>query len=335
MESGFLNKNKSSSSSSLVSRVNNIDGKLLINKEQPLKSILKRAGLEGKTGSFQLPKEIGSISRVSSGPNGANSQNTRLDEVTHTREGVTGTITYSDVGGGLGNTAELDRNKVPNVLNPQHEKGSFVVNSSGVHVSDLDNVKVHKVVTTKVSQDPLFPHDGVRSVADGLVPPVVASLNKFQDQESSSTNTSSTSGAKVVIPSSVVEDMCNKFSNSLYGYFIGQRLAFPLVDNYVKHAWVKFGFQKVILRGNFFFFQFSSREGLLNYYLLSFTKCIKFTRLKVSNPWASKPTNRMKGRRGSVALAPSLYIEALGLCNTCWLFHYSNQTLSFLSLLLS
>ena len=64
MESGFLNKKKSSSSSGLVSRVNNIDGKLLVNKEKPLKSILKRAGLEGKTGSFQLPKEGGSHSRV-------------------------------------------------------------------------------------------------------------------------------------------------------------------------------------------------------------------------------------------------------------------------------
>ncbi|PWA46756.1 ATPase, F1/V1/A1 complex, alpha/beta subunit, Zinc knuckle CX2CX4HX4C [Artemisia annua] len=82
-------------------------------------------------------------------------------------------------------------------------------------------------------------------------------------QDSASTSVSTNLGAKVVIPITVVEDMCQKFTNTLYGYFIGQRLAFPLVEDYVKHAWAKFGFQRVILWGSFFFFQFSSPEGLL------------------------------------------------------------------------
>ncbi|PWA61874.1 ATPase, F1/V1/A1 complex, alpha/beta subunit, Zinc knuckle CX2CX4HX4C [Artemisia annua] len=82
-------------------------------------------------------------------------------------------------------------------------------------------------------------------------------------QSSGSTSVGTNLGAKVVIPITVVDDMCQKFTNTLYGYFIGQRVAFPLVEDYVKHAWVKFGFQRLILRGNFFFFQFSSQEGLL------------------------------------------------------------------------
>ncbi|PWA78164.1 ATPase, F1/V1/A1 complex, alpha/beta subunit, Zinc knuckle CX2CX4HX4C [Artemisia annua] len=70
------------------------------------------------------------------------------------------------------------------------------------------------------------------------------------------------SGAKVVIPMAVVDDMCLKFTNTLYGYFIGQRIAFPIVEDYVKHAWAKFGFEHVMLRNGFFLFKFSSLEGM-------------------------------------------------------------------------
>ncbi|GKD45942.1 zinc knuckle CX2CX4HX4C containing protein, partial [Tanacetum coccineum] len=52
------------------------------------------------------------------------------------------------------------------------------------------------------------------------------------------------------------------FKNTLYGYFIGKRLAFPLVENYVKNAWAKFGLERVMLTNGFFFFQFASREGM-------------------------------------------------------------------------
>lgn len=37
-------------------------------------------------------------------------------------------------------------------------------------------------------------------------------------------------GANVVIPMAVVDEMCDKFANTLYGYFIGKRLAFPIVE---------------------------------------------------------------------------------------------------------
>ncbi|PWA66461.1 hypothetical protein CTI12_AA326680 [Artemisia annua] len=62
----------------------------------------------------------------------------------------------------------------------------------------------------------------------------------FKEQDSASTSVSTNLGAKVVIPITVVDDMCQKFTNTLYGYFIGHRLAFPLVEDYVKYAWAKF-----------------------------------------------------------------------------------------------
>ena len=148
------------------------------------------------------------------GPIGTNSQGTRLEDVNHTMFKSHSTLASSDVGGSLGDAPALDvhRNVIPTVSIPQHDNGGFVAKRSSVPMEDSSN-------------------------SDIATQPKV--------QEAFSTNVSSNSGAKVVIPISVVEEMCLKFSNSLYGYFIGQRIAFPLVEDYVKHALVKFGFQKV------------------------------------------------------------------------------------------
>ncbi|GJV67686.1 zinc knuckle CX2CX4HX4C containing protein [Tanacetum coccineum] len=69
-------------------------------------------------------------------------------------------------------------------------------------------------------------------------------------------------GAAMAIPSVVVKEVRNKFANTLYGYFVGKRLAFLLVENYVKNTWAKFGLERVMLRNGFFLFQFSTREGM-------------------------------------------------------------------------
>ncbi|GKG19830.1 hypothetical protein Tco_0376929, partial [Tanacetum coccineum] len=38
-----------------------------------------------------------------------------------------------------------------------------------------------------------------------------------------------------------VEEISNRFANTLYGYFIGKRLAFPIVENYVENTLAKYG----------------------------------------------------------------------------------------------
>ncbi|GKC77876.1 hypothetical protein Tco_1128650 [Tanacetum coccineum] len=68
-------------------------------------------------------------------------------------------------------------------------------------------------------------------------------------------------GVALVIPLEAVEKVGTNFANTLYGYFIGKRLAYHLVENYVKNTWSKFGLKRVKLQNRFFFFQFSSREG--------------------------------------------------------------------------
>ncbi|GJS29618.1 hypothetical protein Tco_0490238 [Tanacetum coccineum] len=69
-------------------------------------------------------------------------------------------------------------------------------------------------------------------------------------------------GATVTLPFEVVEEVSSRFANTLYGYFIGKRLAFKLVKNYVMNTWAKYGLRRVQLHEDFFLFQFDTKEGM-------------------------------------------------------------------------
>ncbi|GKD86729.1 zinc knuckle CX2CX4HX4C containing protein [Tanacetum coccineum] len=69
-------------------------------------------------------------------------------------------------------------------------------------------------------------------------------------------------GAAVAIPIEAVVEVSSRFDNTLYGYFIGDRLAFPLVENYVKNTWAKYGLKRIQLHEEFFLFQFDTKEGM-------------------------------------------------------------------------
>ncbi|GJX00802.1 ATPase, F1/V1/A1 complex, alpha/beta subunit [Tanacetum coccineum] len=70
-------------------------------------------------------------------------------------------------------------------------------------------------------------------------------------------------GAHVALPLAVVQEISAKFDHTLYGYFIGSSLAFPIINNYVRNAWAKYGVESTIVRDGFFLFKFSSHEGLI------------------------------------------------------------------------
>nr|GEU29256.1 hypothetical protein [Tanacetum cinerariifolium] len=69
-------------------------------------------------------------------------------------------------------------------------------------------------------------------------------------------------GAAIAIPLEAVKEVSARFENTLYGYFVGKKLAFPLVENYVKNTWIKFGLDRVMNKNGFFYFQFSTRDGM-------------------------------------------------------------------------
>ncbi|XP_022042290.1 uncharacterized protein LOC110944955 [Helianthus annuus] len=72
-------------------------------------------------------------------------------------------------------------------------------------------------------------------------------------------------GCDVVLPRDSVRAVQEKLSNTLYGYFLGDRVAYPVVDYFVRNHWKRFGLQKSMMNANgFFFFKFADEAGMLN-----------------------------------------------------------------------
>ncbi|GJS90997.1 zinc knuckle CX2CX4HX4C containing protein, partial [Tanacetum coccineum] len=86
----------------------------------------------------------------------------------------------------------------------------------------------------------------------------------FPDAHEISKLAAKTQGANVgVLPMASVKEVNHRFENSLYGHFVGKHLAFPIVENYVKNTWAKYGLTYVMMDSNdFSFFNFSTKEGL-------------------------------------------------------------------------
>ena len=62
--------------------------------------------------------------------------------------------------------------------------------------------------------------------------------------------------SSVRIPKELAQEVMKKHRSTLYGYFQGPRLPFPMVQKYVKSMWGKFGFSEAMLNNNgVFFFQ--------------------------------------------------------------------------------
>ncbi|GJS65119.1 zinc knuckle CX2CX4HX4C containing protein [Tanacetum coccineum] len=70
-------------------------------------------------------------------------------------------------------------------------------------------------------------------------------------------------GINISIPRKVVEKVSTRFEHTLYGYFIGKRMAFPVVEYYARNNWAKHGLKRIMMNSKgFFFFKFDSRAGL-------------------------------------------------------------------------
>ncbi|KAJ0887512.1 hypothetical protein HanRHA438_Chr09g0391641 [Helianthus annuus] len=70
-------------------------------------------------------------------------------------------------------------------------------------------------------------------------------------------------GCDVVLSRDSVRVVHDKLPNTLYGYFLGDRVAYPVVDYYVRNNWKRFGLQKSMMNANgFFFFKFADQAGM-------------------------------------------------------------------------
>ncbi|KAJ9536498.1 hypothetical protein OSB04_un000335 [Centaurea solstitialis] len=66
----------------------------------------------------------------------------------------------------------------------------------------------------------------------------------------------------VRIPVELATKVMNTHKTTLFGYFLGPRLPFPIVERYVKARWGKFGFVEAMMNNNgFYFFKFNDVGG--------------------------------------------------------------------------
>ncbi|GKD98693.1 retrotransposon protein, putative, ty1-copia subclass [Tanacetum coccineum] len=68
----------------------------------------------------------------------------------------------------------------------------------------------------------------------------------------------------VVVPVESIRAISECFANRTYGFFLGKRVAYPVVANYVRNTWGKYGLVRSMFSSStgLFSFQFSSMEGL-------------------------------------------------------------------------
>ncbi|GJY40687.1 hypothetical protein Tco_0427957 [Tanacetum coccineum] len=68
----------------------------------------------------------------------------------------------------------------------------------------------------------------------------------------------------VAIALESIRAISQRFGNTTYGFFLGKRVAYPVVANYVRNTWGKYGLVKSMLNSSIglFCFQFSSMDSL-------------------------------------------------------------------------
>ncbi|GJV05871.1 retrotransposon protein, putative, ty1-copia subclass [Tanacetum coccineum] len=71
-------------------------------------------------------------------------------------------------------------------------------------------------------------------------------------------------GIDVVVPVESIRAISERFANTIYGFYLGKRVAYLVVANYVRNTWGKYGLVRSMFSSSteLFSFQFSSMVGL-------------------------------------------------------------------------
>ncbi|GKD90902.1 hypothetical protein Tco_1366409, partial [Tanacetum coccineum] len=109
------------------------------------------------------------------------------------------------------------------------------VNVSGNDPSNSGPIPVTKVISG-IKDDPL-------SYANKLSPTSVTKSNLRKLDA----NVPNDANYYFWLPLALVHDVSDRMKNSLYGYFIGKRLAFPVMEWFARNNWEKYGLKIVTL----------------------------------------------------------------------------------------
>ncbi|GKD42086.1 hypothetical protein Tco_1266731, partial [Tanacetum coccineum] len=109
----------------------------------------------------------------------------------------------------------------------------------------------------------------VKGVVDGKVNRSTATTIKVTEEPSRKSVNFHTllaqaeNKADVVITLESIRAISERFANTVYDFFLGKWVAYPIVDNYVRNTWSKSGLVKSMFNSSngFFFFKFSFKDG--------------------------------------------------------------------------
>ncbi|GJR47822.1 hypothetical protein Tco_1315925 [Tanacetum coccineum] len=162
-------------------------------------------------------------------------------------------------------THSLEKNMVSNVPNVNTIVALFVVPL--LSIEDLD------VLTRKIKAGDYDEiKNGMTSVEwKASMEAIEVEWKKFMANMTSITNVPINEGtgpnedtpiAKSVSVTKPVSYV-SMLENTLYGYFIGRRIAFPVVEYFVRNKWEKYGLTRLMMNSKgFFFFKFDSIKGI-------------------------------------------------------------------------
>ncbi|XP_071741046.1 uncharacterized protein [Rutidosis leptorrhynchoides] len=187
---------------------------------------------------------------------------------------------------GNSNSNGDDTNVSPGVNDKQVEKESIKVHNESSDSEYEDNTS--EPIKTQAPDD----HGKVNVLKDKAVTQTyldAAGGSKatqkvnFRDIEQSVTEDAD---YDVILPINSVKEANSRYKNTLYGYFLGRRVAFPVVQHYAFNAWKKFGIEKVMMNAKeFFFFTFDSEAGLM--VILENGPCMIRNMPIILNKWTS------------------------------------------------
>ncbi|GJZ89184.1 reverse transcriptase domain, reverse transcriptase zinc-binding domain protein [Tanacetum coccineum] len=112
---------------------------------------------------------------------------------------------------------------------------------------------------------------GVESaIKEGVTPSVVDMTAEMENKASGkrvnfrTLFTPGGNGIDVVVPVESIRAISEQFANTSYVFFLGKQVAYPVVANYVRNTWGKYGLVRLMFNSStgLFSFQFSSMDGL-------------------------------------------------------------------------
>ncbi|GKE55019.1 hypothetical protein Tco_1490175 [Tanacetum coccineum] len=124
--------------------------------------------------------------------------------------------------------------RTPNVVNAGLESFLTVSEEYGIHSPGGMNEEFMNDAGTKVGPTLDGNTPGMSSYANVTGVPSRKALN-FHTLFTPAGN-----GVDVVVPVESVRAISERFANTAYGFFLGKRVAYPIVANYVRNTWGKY-----------------------------------------------------------------------------------------------